>query len=333
MTNENTPLLELRDVTIQYRTDDGVAKAVNHVSFQLNRGETLGLVGETGAGKTTTALGIMGLLPVPPARITGGEILYNGEDLLKKKEKELCKIRGNQITMIFQDPMTSLNPVTSTGEQIMEVIRLHQKCSRTEAMAKAKEMFRMVGIPPERVTDYPHEFSGGMKQRIMIAMALACNPSLLIADEPTTTLDVTIQAQILELMRDLKEKLNTAMVLITHDLGVVAEICDRVAIMYAGEVVEIGSVEQIYDETAHPYTQALFQSLPDLEHNTRRLQAIEGMMPNPMELPDGCKFYSRCKSASDKCRQVEPEMQEITPGHLCRCLLCIGNDDQAERRG
>ena len=312
MTNENTPLLELRDVTIQYRTDDGVAKAVNHVSFQLNRGETLGLVGETGAGKTTTALGIMGLLPVPPARITGGEILYNGEDLLKKKEKELCKIRGNQITMIFQDPMTSLNPVTSTGEQIMEVIRLHQECSRTEAMAKAKEMFRMVGIPPERVTDYPHEFSGGMKQRIMIAMALACNPSLLIADEPTTALDVTIQAQILELMRDLKEKLNTAMVLITHDLGVVAEICDYVYVMYAGKI---------------------FQSLPDLEHNTRRLQAIEGMMPNPMELPDGCKFYSRCKSASDKCRQVEPEMQEITPGHLCRCLLCIGNDDQAERRG
>lgn len=320
---KNIPLLEVRDLTIHYKTDDGVAKAVNHISFQVEKGETLGLVGETGAGKTTTALGVMGLLPVPPAKVVSGEILFNGEDILKKKEKDLCKIRGDQITMIFQDPMTSLNPVTSTGEQIMEVIRLHQKCSRVEAMAKAKEMFRMVGIPPERIHDYPHEFSGGMKQRIMIAMALACTPNLLIADEPTTALDVTIQAQILELMRELKEKLNTAMIMITHDLGVVAEICDKVAIMYAGEIVEIGSVEQIYDETLHPYTRALFQSLPDLEHETRRLQAIEGMMPNPMELPEGCKFADRCKYAMDICKKSAPNMTEISPGHYCQCYQCV----------
>lgn len=325
MANEEKrgPLLEVRDLTIQYRTDDGVAEAVNHIGFQLEKGETLGLVGETGAGKTTTALGIMGLLPEPPAKVVSGEIRFQGEDILKMKEKDLCRLRGGQITMIFQDPMTSLNPVTSTGEQIMEVVRLHQKCSRAEAMAKAKEMFRMVGIPPERIHDFPHEFSGGMKQRIMIAMALACAPSLLIADEPTTALDVTIQAQILELMRDLKQKLNTSMLLITHDLGVVAEICDKVAIMYAGEIIEMGTVEHIYDETCHPYTVALFRSLPDLEHDTARLQAIEGMMPHPMELPEGCKFYDRCRLAEERCRKSAPELTEVSPGHYCRCFRCL----------
>ena len=256
--------LDIKDLTIHYITDEGVVKAVNGIDLSLEKGDTLGLVGETGAGKTTTALGVMGLVPDPPGKVVSGEILYNGEDLLKKSNAELRKIRGGEISMIFQDPMTALNPVLRVGDQIAEVIHLHGNCSRTEALKRAMDMLQKVGIPPERVSDYPHQFSGGMKQRVVIAIALACTPQLIIADEPTTALDVTIQAQVLDMMNDLKQQIGTSMILITHDLGVVAETCDKVAIMYAGEIVEYGDLRNIFKETAHPYTKGLFGSLPSL---------------------------------------------------------------------
>ena len=264
-------LLELKDLTIHYFTDEGVVRAVNGLTLSVGAGETVGLVGETGAGKTTTALGIMNLVPDPPGRIVSGQILYNGEDLAKKSQIEMRDIRGRQISMIFQDPMTALNPVLTVGDQIAEVIRLHEEVSRADAYVKAAKMLEMVGIPSERLGEYPHQFSGGMKQRVVIAIALACNPRLLIADEPTTALDVTIQAQVLKMMNDLKQNLGTSMILITHDLGVVAETCDKVAIMYAGEIVEYGSLEDIFLHTAHPYTKGLFESIPSLKRDTKRL--------------------------------------------------------------
>ena len=312
-------LLDIKGLTIHYVTHDGDIAAVNDISLSIGKGKTLGLVGETGAGKTTTALGILRLIPNPPGKILSGEIMFEGEDLLKVSDAEIRKIRGNKISMIFQDPMTALNPIIQVGDQIAEVISLHTKCSKTEAMKKALEMLEMVGIRPERSTDYPHQFSGGMKQRVVIAMALACQPTLLIADEPTTALDVTIQAQVLEMINDLKVQLHTSMLLITHDLGIVAETCDDVAIMYAGEIVEYGSLEHIFDNPRHPYTKGLFGSIPSLEKDVKRLSPIKGLMPDPANLPEGCKFHDRCEYACEKCKQKAPELKEVEPGHLVLC--------------
>lgn len=312
-------VIEIKDLSIQYATDEGIVKAVNHLNLQLARGETLGLVGETGAGKTTTALGIMGLIPDPPGVITGGEILFEGTDLLKLSKQRLRAIRGNKISMIFQDPMTSLNPVVTVGDQIAESIRIHEKLSRAEAALKAKDMLELVGIPGDRYGEYPHQFSGGMKQRVIIAIALSCNPEVILADEPTTALDVTIQAQVLDLISKLKKEKNTSMILITHDLGVVVEICDKVAIMYAGEIVEYGSLEQIYDQTAHPYTKGLFGSIPDIEAKTSRLKPIPGLMPDPSNLPEGCSFEPRCERSCQRCKEENPPLIEIGNGHFVKC--------------
>ncbi len=318
------PLLEIQDLEVRYFTGDGVVEAVNSIDLTLARGENLGLVGETGAGKTTTALSILRLLPDPPGRITGGSIRFRGEELLTKTEKEMRAIRGGQISMIFQDPMTALNPVIPVGEQIAEVIRLHSRVSRADAERRALEMLELVGIPAGRGEDYPHQFSGGMKQRVVIAIALACDPGLLIADEPTTALDVTIQAQVLDLMRRLREELGTSMLLITHDLGVVAETCDQVAVMYAGEVVERGSLEDIFEHAAHPYTVGLFHSIPPLDRDVDLLTPIPGLMPDPTRLPSGCKFHPRCPRAEARCARDCPGPVELGPGHTVRCLLCGG---------
>ncbi|CAL7901743.1 ABC transporter ATP-binding protein [Fusobacterium necrophorum] len=317
-------LLEIKNLEVQYVTDEETVYAVNSIDIALNEGETLGLVGETGAGKTTTALGIMRLVPNPPGKIIGGEIIYEGENLLKLSEEEMRKIRGNKISMIFQDPMTSLNPVMTVGEQIAEVIQIHENTSTEEAMKKAGEMLELVGIPAARIHDFPHQFSGGMKQRVVIAIALACNPKLLIADEPTTALDVTIQAQVLDLMNNLKEKFKTAMILITHDLGVVAQVCDKVAIMYAGEIVESGSLEEIFENTKHPYTLGLFGSIPSLDEERSRLTPIQGLMPDPTILPKGCKFNPRCPHATDLCRKKIPNSVEVVPGHNVKCFIAEG---------
>ena len=325
------PLLDIKDLSVQYNTRDGAVKAVNSISLQVNRGETLGLMGETGAGKTTTALSVMRLLPDPPGKIVSGDIRFQGESILEKTEKEMHHIRGNQISMIFQDPMTALNPVIRVGEQISEVILLHNRVSRAEAERRALEMLEMVGIPAQRGNEYPHQFSGGMKQRVVIAIALACSPALLLADEPTTALDVTIQAQVLALMNQLKRELNTAMILITHDLGVVAETCDRVAVMYAGEIMESGTLEDIFDHAAHPYTVGLFRSIPALDKDVDMLQPIPGLMPDPTDLPAGCKFHPRCPFADERCAREEPSAVPCGPGHLVRCLRCgAGNDWRKE---
>ncbi len=313
-------ILEIENLTIHYVTDDETVEAVNDISLTLKEGESLGLVGETGAGKTTTALGILRLVPDPPGRIISGSIMYKGRNLMKLSESEMRKIRGHEISMIFQDPMTALNPVLTVGDQIMEVIRLHQKVSKAEALRRAMEMMEMVGIEGGRYNEYPHQFSGGMKQRIVIAIALACNPSLLIADEPTTALDVTIQAQVLDLIDSLKKKFNTSLLLITHDLGVVADVCDKVAIVYAGRIVEYGDLEQIYNSPQHPYTIGLFGSIPDFSRKAHRLNPIKGLMPDPSNLPAGCAFADRCPDASDICRAAQPRAVETQPGHIVRCV-------------
>ena len=312
-------LLEIRDLRIHYVTDDATVEAVNGVDLTIEKGETLGLVGEAGAGTATTALGILRLIPDPPGRIVSGEILYNGEDILQIRDSELRKLRGNEISMIFQDPMTALNPTMRVGEQVAEVIRLHEGCSKAAAIKRSVEMLEMVGIRAERSTDYPHQFSGGMKQRVVIAMALACKPKLLLADEPTTALDVTIQAQVLEMMRDLKNRLGTSMLLITHDLGIVAETCDKVAIMYAGEIVEYGDIYQVFENVLHPYTIGLFGSLPSLDKEVRRLSPIEGLMPDPSDLPDGCAFHPRCPYVPASGLQAKPAYRLAAPGHFVRC--------------
>lgn len=317
-------LLEIKDLTIQYVTEDEVVSAVNGLEIELAEGETIGLVGETGAGKTTTALGIMGLVPNPPGKILSGKITFEGKDLLSLHEEEMRKIRGNKISMIFQDPMTSLNPVMTVGEQIAEVIEIHEQLGKEKSFEKAKEMLELVGIPGARANDFPHQFSGGMKQRVVIAIALACNPKLLIADEPTTALDVTIQAQVLDLMNDLKEKFKTAMILITHDLGVVAQVCDKVAIMYAGEIVEAGSLVDVFENPKHPYTRGLFGSIPSLDEECDRLKPIQGLMPDPTNLPSGCKFHPRCPHATELCSKEQPKVIEIEKGHKVRCLICEG---------
>ena len=315
------PLLEVKDLVIHYETDDGVVKALNGVNIHIGVGETLGLVGETGAGKTTLAKGIMRLIPHPPGRILGGEVIFEGQDLLKLSTNGMEAIRGRDISMIFQDPMTSLNPVLTVGEQIMEVIENHNtNLSKQEARKWAENMLERVGIPAERFGEYPHQFSGGMKQRVVIAIALACNPKLLIADEPTTALDVTIQAQVLEMIYKLKSENNTSMILITHDLGVVAQNCDYVAIIYAGEVVEYGTLREIYKDTKHPYTEGLFGSIPSLTSDVKRLQAIDGMMPDPTKLPEGCVFCERCKYAVPECSKTHPGMVTVGGTHQVRCI-------------
>ena len=314
-------LLSVRNLTTHYVTREiGTCEAVRNVSFDIHKGETLGLVGETGAGKTSIALSILRLLQVPPAKIVEGEIYWGAKNLLKVHEREMRKIRGGEISMVFQDPMTALNPVDTVGDQIAEVIYLHQKVTKVESKRLAAEMLEVVGIPKERFGEYPHQFSGGMKQRVIIAMALACNPKLLIADEPTTALDVTIQAQVLRMMNDLKSKNGTAVLLITHDLGVIAEMCQRVAVIYSGEIVEMGTAEDLFDRTAHPYTMGLLASIPTLRDDGGRLKAIEGMVPSLYDLPTGCRFHPRCPYATEQCRANCPELREVEPGHYTRCF-------------
>ena len=313
-------ILDVKDLVIHYETDDGCVYAVNGLDLDLREGETLGLVGETGAGKTTLARGIMGLVPDPPGKIRGGEIVYRGTDLLRCSNAEMRKVRGRKIAMIFQDPMTSLNPVTTVGVQIAEAIQSHEKLSRKDAMRKACQILEQVGIPAERAGEYPHQFSGGMKQRVVIAIALACNPDILIADEPTTALDVTIQAQVLDMLRELRESFNMSMLLITHDLGVVAQTCDRVAVIYGGEIVESADVYTLFDRHLHPYTQGLLDSIPKLNEDVDRLKPIEGMMPDPTQVPEGCRFCSRCTYAGERCRTEHPAMLDLGGGHKVRCF-------------
>lgn len=313
-------MLNVENLVIHYETDEEVVEAVNNISFRLKKGEVLGLVGETGAGKTTTALGIMGLLPPKVGHVIQGKIELDGENLFDKSEREMRNIRGKKISMIFQDPMTALNPVKTVGEQIAEVVLLHSHCSKVEALRRAQDMLAMVGIVPERYKDYPHQFSGGMKQRIVIAIALACEPELLIADEPTTALDVTIQAQILDMMRSLQKKHGTSMILITHDLGVVAEMCDHCAVMYAGELVEYGTVEEIFDNPKHPYTKALYQSIPSLDKDVDRLHVVPGMVTDPSNLPEYCSFADRCESKCDLCEKADPKMIRLNEDHCVKCL-------------
>ena len=312
-------LLELKDLTIHYFTDEGVVRAVNGLTLSVGAGETVGLVGETGAGKTTTALGIMNLVPDPPGRIVSGQILYNGEDLAKKSQIEMRDIRGRQISMIFQDPMTALNPVLTVGDQIAEVIRLHEEVSRADAYVKAAKMLEMVGIPSERLGEYPHQFSGGMKQRVVIAIALACNPRLLIADEPTTALDVTIQAQIIELLLELQQKENMALVLITHDLALVAEAAHKIIVMYAGQVVETGDAHAIFHAPRHPYTQALLRALPEFAQDKERLASLPGVVPGKYDRPNCCLLNPRCPYATDKCRAEEPALNMLADGRQSKC--------------
>lgn len=311
--------LSIDNLKVDYVTDDGIVHALNGVSLELVQGETLGLVGETGAGKTTMAKCIMGILPKRTGKIRSGEITFEEKNLLKCSEKELQSIRGAQIAMIFQDPMTSLNPVLTVGEQIAEAVENHERCGKAR-LERAEEMLELVGIPAERVHEYPHQFSGGMKQRVVIAIALACNPKMLIADEPTTALDVTIQAQVLEMMQSLKRQLNTSMLLITHDLGVVAQNCDRVAVIYAGEIVEYGTVMDVFKRMKHPYTQGLFSSIPQINADVKRLNSIPGLMLDPTLDVEGCRFCDRCKYATEECRINHPELVEIESGHSVRCF-------------
>lgn len=324
---ENNRLLEVNNLHVQYITDDETVKAVNGISFYLDKGESLGLVGETGAGKTTTALAIMQLIPDPPGLITDGEIFFNGSNMIYNTEKENEKIRGNGISMIFQDPMTALNPIMTIGDQLIEVVMNHKKVSKSEAIKQVKDLLEVVGVKSDRFDDYPHQFSGGMKQRVVITMALLCNPDLLIADEPTTALDVTIQAQVLDIITNLSKKSSMSMILITHDLGVVAETCDRVAIVYCGEIVEIGTVEQVYLRPKHPYTRGLFDSIPKLDSDATRLIPIEGQLPNMSQLPTGCFFHPRCKYCKDICKNEAASTKVGVDGHSYSCHFDLFKDE------
>ncbi len=313
--------LKISDLHVEYTSGGQIVKAVNGVDISLEKGETLGLVGETGAGKTTIAKAILRILPQPPAKIRSGSIELEGQNLLSIPEKDMLKIRGGKIAMIFQDPMTALNPTMTVGGQIAEVVLLHNDISHSEAVERASQMLEMVGIPAIRYHEYPHQFSGGMKQRVVIAMALACNPQLLLADEPTTALDVTIQAQVLEMMMELKHKLGTSMILITHDLGVIAETCDKVAVIYAGQIVEYASKEELFRHPMHSYTKGLFGSLPSLNDDSKRLRPIRGLPPDPTNLPEGCCFHPRCPNVCEQCTCGEsPKMVEVRPGHFVRCV-------------
>ena len=313
-----------------YKTEDGIVYAVNDLNMEIGHKETLGFVGETGAGKTTTAMTIMGLLPTPPGKVTSGEILFDGRDMLTISDKERRSILGEEISMIFQDPMTSLNPSMRVGDQIVEMIRLHKKIGKKEAMVEAENLLEMVGIRRERARSYPHQFSGGMKQRVVIAIALACRPKLIIADEPTTALDVTIQAQVMNLIKELKEKFGTSMILITHDLGIVAEICDKVAIMYAGQIVEYASVEKVYNNPSHPYTNGLFNSIPKLDTEEEWLEEIHGLPPEPTEQIEGCAFSPRCPNCMEICKHKKPGITHIDEEHYVRCFLYEKEEGEAD---
>jgi peptide/nickel transport system ATP-binding protein len=319
-------LLDIRDLKTWFKTDDGMVRAVDGVDLHIDRGETVGVVGESGCGKTVTARSVLKLIDMPPGRFEGGQILWQGRDLIPLDQDEMNKIRAREIAIVFQEPMTSLNPVYTVGDQIAEVIALHQKLNRKQAMDGAAEMLRLVNIPnaQRRVHDYPHQFSGGMRQRVMIAMALSCQPKLLIADEPTTALDVTIQAQILELMQEMKERFGMAIMLITHAMGVVAETCQRVTVMYAGKVVEEAPVEALFGNPRHPYTQGLIRSIPRVDRaaeKKQRLEAIPGTVPSLLEPPPGCRFADRCKYVTDICVRGMPPLKEVGPGHYVRCVL------------
>ena len=334
MPDREDAVLEIEHLTVHYVLEEETVEAVNDISLTVNKGKTLGLVGETGAGKTTAALAAIKLIPDPPGVVKEGKITVCGHSILEMSAGQLEKIRGKEISMIFQDPMTSLNPVFTVGEQIAESIEFHEGLDKGEAYKKAEEMLELVGIPRERAGEYPHQFSGGMRQRVAYAIALTCNPKLLIADEPTTALDVTIQAQVLELMNDLKKKYSTSMVLITHDLGIVAETCDDVAVMYAGRIVEKGMLEEIFNQTKHPYTEALFNSLPNIRSRGERLKPIPGLMPDPTALPPGCAFAPRCPYATKACEEKMPEIRQISGTHfvMCRAYASPGFQIERERR-
>ena len=316
---EEKEILNIEDLNVRFETEDGVVYAVNGINLKLGYKRTLGLVGETGAGKTTTALAMLRLVPNPPGVVECKKLEINGRDVRDISVDELEQVRGKEISMIFQDPMTALNPVFTVGEQIAESIEIHEKCTKEEALEKAGDMLELVGIPRQRANEYPHQFSGGMKQRVVIAIALACNPKLLIADEPTTALDVTIQAQVLELMSELKEKYDTSMIMITHDLGIVAEVCDDVAVMYSGRIVEQGSLEEVFGKTMHPYTEGLFNSLPNIKNRQAKLKPIHGLMPDPTEIPVGCPFAPRCNYATEACKKAIPELKCVGGTHYVAC--------------
>lgn len=312
-------ILRVENLTVYYETDEGTAKAVNDLDFVVRKGKTLGLVGETGAGKTTAALSILRLVPNPPGVIKSGSIILDGTDIFSLTEGEMDTIRGHEVSMIFQDPMTALNPVMTVGDQIAETLRIHEGLNKAESNAKAEEMLATVGIPPERAKEYPHQFSGGMKQRVIIAIALACSPKLMIADEPTTALDVTIQAQVLRKMKELKAQYDMSMIMITHDLGIIAQMCDEVAVIYAGRIIEYGQLREVFKDTKHPYTQGLFDSLPKINDKREMLQPIPGQMLDPMELPEGCAFAPRCKYAAEKCTRVVPSKTYFSDTHYVAC--------------
>ncbi len=313
-------ILSVKNLVVEYKVGTDIIKAVNDVSFDLNYGQTIGLVGETGAGKTTIARSILRILPVPPARLVSGQVELDGQDILKIPEEDMRQVRGHRISMIFQDPMTALNPNIRIGEQIAEAIRIHEKLNRADADEKAKQVLEMVGITRDRFREYPHQFSGGMKQRVVIAIALSCSPDLIIADEPTTALDVTIQAQVLDLIIKLQKSQNTAMIMITHDFGIVARTCDYVAVVYAGQIVEYGNKKQVFKDPKHPYTQGLFGAIPSMSTDVDRLSPISGLPVDPGHLPEGCYFCPRCKYATEKCRHVAVPSFDVGEGHLCRCL-------------
>ncbi len=316
--DNNNLILDIQDLVVRFETDDGTVRAVNGLNLQLEKGHSIGLVGETGAGKTTTALSILRLVPDPPGVVECAQLQLDGQDIISMPIKELEKIRGKDVSMIFQDPMTALNPVFTVGEQIAESIFLHEDVSRAEAYRRAMDMLELVGIPGERANEYPHQFSGGMKQRVVIAIALACHPKLLIADEPTTALDVTIQAQMLDLIRSLREKYSTSLIMITHDLGIVAEICDEVAVMYAGCVIEKGTLEDVFNRTKHPYTEGLFNSIPNLHDRRAMLTPIQGFTPDPTNLPPGCSFHPRCPYACEDCLKEQKDIY-VSDTHFVRC--------------
>ena len=318
--DKNQLILDVKNLVVRYETEDGVVHALNGIDLQLGYRQTIGLVGETGAGKTTAALAILRLVPDPPGVVECDRLMIEGRDILNLPAAKMDEVRGKDVSMIFQDPMTALNPVFTVGEQIAESLQLHEGLDKNAAMERAKQMLELVGIPGERANEYPHQFSGGMKQRVVIAIALACNPKLLIADEPTTALDVTIQAQVLELMSELKEKYDTSMIMITHDLGIVAEVCDTVAVMYAGKIVEHGTLEDVFNHTLHPYTEGLFNSLPNINNRTAMLKPIKGLMPDPTDLPKGCAFAPRCDYATPACFERQPQLQQASPTHQFACL-------------